>query len=94
MAVTRPYEKKLTSNTELEELVFSLLAFRFLEGIHTGTNLGTILFGTLPEYKILHKIGSITLNNASHNDTVMEEVQQQQRMGLKSTRLTGMVTGF
>lgn len=93
MALTGHYETSAISTEDEEELTIKLLAFRFVEGSHTGENLAGILFGILSEYNILHKvsqqkifassymlnqaqIGSITLDNASNNDTMMEGLQK------------------
>ncbi|QRV97805.1 hAT family dimerization protein [Ceratobasidium sp. AG-Ba] len=75
MAATAHYATKQTSD-EKEELTVNLIAFRFVDSSHTGENLGKILFGILSEYGILHKIGSITLDNASNNDKMMEYLQR------------------
>ncbi|EUC64353.1 hypothetical protein RSOL_439930, partial [Rhizoctonia solani AG-3 Rhs1AP] len=52
MAVTGHYEKKVKGKNIL---VVELLAFRVVEGTHSGVNLGGILFGILSEYEILGK---------------------------------------
>ncbi|EUC56557.1 transposase-like protein, partial [Rhizoctonia solani AG-3 Rhs1AP] len=72
MAVTGHYEKKVKGKNIL---VVELLAFRVVEGTHSGVNLGGILFGILSEYEILGKIGTITLDNAKNNDTMMEQLE-------------------
>ncbi|EUC67677.1 hAT family dimerization protein [Rhizoctonia solani AG-3 Rhs1AP] len=72
MAVTGHYKKKMEGK---DTLVVELLAFRVVEGMHSGVNLGAILFGILSEYEILGKLGTITLDNASNNDTMMEQLE-------------------
>ncbi|KAB5589421.1 AC9 transposase [Ceratobasidium theobromae] len=52
-----------------------LLAFRFIEGSHTGANISDYLFHVLEDYDILHMVGSITLDNASDSNTMMESLQ-------------------
>ncbi|CAE7091420.1 unnamed protein product [Rhizoctonia solani] len=70
--ITGHYEKKVDGK---DILVVDLLAFRMVEGVHTGINLGSILFGILSEYQILGKIGTIMLDNASNNNTMMEQLE-------------------
>ncbi|EUC67723.1 AC9 transposase, putative, partial [Rhizoctonia solani AG-3 Rhs1AP] len=57
--------------------VVVLLAFRFVDGSHDGPTLARHLFAVLEEYKIVDKVGSITLDNASNNDTMMEALQER-----------------
>ncbi|CCO36123.1 Putative AC9 transposase [Rhizoctonia solani AG-1 IB] len=52
----------------------ALMAFRVVEGAHAGAILAQHLFGVLKEYDVVHKIGSVTLDNATNNNTMMEEL--------------------
>ncbi|CAE6524483.1 unnamed protein product [Rhizoctonia solani] len=74
MAVTGHYKKQIRG---ADILVVELLAFRQVEGSHSGVNLARVLFGILSEYNILDKIGTITLDNASNNDTMMEDLERR-----------------
>ncbi|CCO37618.1 hypothetical protein BN14_11775 [Rhizoctonia solani AG-1 IB] len=55
-------------------LVNHLIAFRKINGHHTGANIGHTLFEVLQESGIADKIGYITLDNASNNNTLMQEL--------------------
>ncbi|QRV91329.1 hAT family dimerization protein [Ceratobasidium sp. AG-Ba] len=52
-----------------------LIAFRRVKGEHSGANLGRVLFSIFEEFGILSKLGHITLDNASNNDTLMAELE-------------------
>ncbi|KAF5378856.1 hypothetical protein D9615_006941 [Tricholomella constricta] len=52
-----------------------LVAFRQLEGSHTGENLAKVLWKVINELQIVERIGMITLDNASNNNTLMEELE-------------------
>ncbi|QRW04461.1 hAT family dimerization protein [Ceratobasidium sp. AG-Ba] len=69
MAVTAHYINEAGRLTE------HLLAFRRVNGSHTGANVGKSLFSVFVEFGITEKIGHITLDNASPNDTLMKELQ-------------------
>ncbi|KAF8689423.1 Encoded by, partial [Rhizoctonia solani] len=58
------------------ELVNQLIAFQKVDGHHTGANVGQVLFSVLLESGISNKIGCITLDNASNNNTLMQELAQ------------------
>ncbi|KAF8667727.1 Encoded by [Rhizoctonia solani] len=47
-----------------------------VDGHHTGANVGQVLFSVLLESGISNKIGCITLDNASNNNTLMQELAQ------------------
>ncbi|KAF8714530.1 hAT family C-terminal dimerization region, partial [Rhizoctonia solani] len=68
MAITSHYVNAV------DEDVATLIAFHIVEGAHAGVILAQHIFGVLKEYNIVHKIGSITLDNASNNNTMMEEL--------------------
>ncbi|KAF7330238.1 putative AC transposase [Mycena venus] len=51
-----------------------LVAFRRLEGSHTGENIGKIFVQVVKEIGCLHKIGMVTCDNASNNNTHMTEI--------------------
>ncbi|OBZ72686.1 putative AC transposase [Grifola frondosa] len=50
-------------------------AFRYVRGSHTGANLAAHFLEVVEELGIIHKIGMITLNNASNCSTMMEELE-------------------
>ncbi|CAE6470177.1 unnamed protein product [Rhizoctonia solani] len=52
----------------------TLMAFRTVEGAHAGVILAQHIFEVLKKYNIVHKVGSVTLDNASNNNTMMEEL--------------------
>ncbi|EUC65081.1 hypothetical protein RSOL_496520, partial [Rhizoctonia solani AG-3 Rhs1AP] len=58
----------------MKKSITALMAFRIVEGAHAGTVLAQHIFAVLKEYDIVHKVGSITLDNASNNNTMMEEL--------------------
>ncbi|KAF8754797.1 hAT family C-terminal dimerization region [Rhizoctonia solani] len=70
MAITSHYVNAVNED------VATLIAFHIVEGAHAGVILAQHIFGVLKEYNIVHKIGSITLDNASNNNTMMEELLQ------------------
>ncbi|THH30687.1 hypothetical protein EUX98_g3511 [Antrodiella citrinella] len=51
-------------------------AFRFIKGTHTGVDLARQFVHILRELGILHKIGMLTMDNASSGDTMMEELER------------------
>ncbi|QRW00609.1 hAT family dimerization protein [Ceratobasidium sp. AG-Ba] len=53
-----------------------LIAFRRIKGHHTGVNMGQVFFSILEEFEIVEKLGYITLDNASSNDTLMAELER------------------
>ncbi|CAE6365245.1 unnamed protein product [Rhizoctonia solani] len=69
MAVTLHYINSLG------DLAEHLYAFRRVRGSHTGVNVGRILFGILEDADLVGKIGHVTLDNASNNDTLMAELE-------------------
>ncbi|KEP49154.1 HAT family dimerization protein [Rhizoctonia solani 123E] len=70
MAVTFHYINK---DGYLSEHLF---AFRRIQGRHTGANVGKALFKVFEEAGIVHKIGHITLDNASNNNTLMAGLEE------------------
>ncbi|CUA69010.1 hypothetical protein RSOLAG22IIIB_13906 [Rhizoctonia solani] len=57
------------------DLAEHLYAFRRIRGSHTGANVGRVLYSVLEDAGIANKIGHITLDNASSNDTLMAELE-------------------
>ena len=53
-----------------------LLAFRVIDGKHTGKNLGTIIFEIIKTAGILGQVGEFTFDNASNCDTTMETLEE------------------
>ena len=46
-----------------------VLAFREFDGLHTATNICNIIRTILEEYRLLHRVFSISFDNASNNTT-------------------------
>ncbi|KAF5332789.1 hypothetical protein D9611_005171 [Ephemerocybe angulata] len=59
------------------ELKSRLVAFRHIEGSHTGENIGKVFVRVLEEIRCLHKISTITLDNASNNNTAMDKIHEE-----------------
>ncbi|KAF5387624.1 hypothetical protein D9615_000715 [Tricholomella constricta] len=53
-----------------------LIAFRKLEGSHTGENMAKVLWRVINDLNIVDRIGMITLDNASNNNTMMEHLER------------------
>ncbi|KEP52153.1 putative AC transposase [Rhizoctonia solani 123E] len=58
----------------VDKSIAALAAFWVVEGAHAGVILAQHIFAVLKEYNIVHKVGSVTLDNASNNNTMMEEL--------------------
>ena len=52
----------------------SVLSLRELQGQHTGINQARLIYSVLKEYGILLKVGYFMMDNASNNDTMIEEL--------------------
>ncbi|KAJ2926565.1 hypothetical protein H1R20_g10525, partial [Candolleomyces eurysporus] len=77
MAVTAHYLIK--SPTGHLTLRSRLVAFRHIQGSHAGSNIGRVFVNILKEISCLHKVSTITLDNASNNNTSMEEICDELR---------------
>lgn len=75
MAVTAHYMIKSSSGKHL--LRSRLVAFRHIQGSHTGVNIGKTFVRILKEVNCTHKVSTITLDNASNNNTAMEEIADE-----------------
>src|SRR4051794_15929978 len=53
-----------------------LLGFELLTGIHSSVNLAQVLETVLHKYNIAHRILAITIDNASNNRMLTQELQQ------------------
>lgn len=53
-----------------------LLGFEHIQGTHTGTHLSETVIRILQEHSITDRVLSITTDNASNNNTMMEGVQE------------------
>ena len=51
-----------------------VIAFRYIPGKHSGANMALVLESILKEYKIEDRILSITMDNASNNDKLLDEL--------------------
>lgn len=54
----------------------TLLGFEPLHGAHSGVNLSTILMELLQKYDIVKRVLAITTDNASNNNTLIENIQE------------------
>ncbi|KAJ8489040.1 hypothetical protein ONZ45_g13718 [Pleurotus djamor] len=72
LGITAHYMAKVSSGRLV--LRSRLLAFRHIKGAHTGKNLAERFYEVLEDAKLLGKIGAITMDNASSNDTLMEHL--------------------
>lgn len=61
----------------------TLLGFEPLHGAHSGVNLSTTLMELLQKYDIVNRVLAITTDNASNNNTLIENIQET----IKSLRL-------
>lgn len=64
LAITGHYLSRLPNDDIV--LKSELLAFRKLEGSHTGANLGKVFVKVLKEVGILHKVRSILSSNSAY----------------------------
>lgn len=53
-----------------------LLGFEPLYGTHSGANLSTVLLEKLEQHNITDRVITITTDNASNNNTLMESIQE------------------
>ncbi|KAL0057622.1 hypothetical protein AAF712_015733, partial [Marasmius tenuissimus] len=72
LAITTHY-LAWTSESDGGNLVLhtKLVAFRRLFGSHSGLNITPVILSVIEDIGCQHKIGMITLDNASNNDTIM-----------------------
>jgi hypothetical protein len=54
-----------------------VIAFRYIPGKHTGAKIALVLEEILKDYQIEKRILTVTLDNASNNDTLVEELIRQ-----------------
>ena len=52
-----------------------ILSFTRIEPPHTGANIYTIIYNILQEFKILEKIFTLTLDNASENNIATRDIR-------------------
>lgn len=69
------------------ELKMKLIALPFIHGRHSGINLSKIVLEVIQEYEIEEKVGHFMMNNASNNDTMMEELQKNLDLNVQQRRL-------
>ncbi|VDC02215.1 unnamed protein product [Peniophora sp. CBMAI 1063] len=74
MAITVHWATR-NRKTHRLELASRLLAFRHLSGEHTGERLAAVFFGVLKEAGIAHKVGHISMDNASNCQTMMVHLE-------------------
>jgi hypothetical protein len=58
------------------ELKAALITLPFIHGRYTGVTLSNIVLQVIQEYGIEEKVGYFMMDNASNNDTMMEELQK------------------
>ncbi|KAF5358783.1 hypothetical protein D9758_008530 [Tetrapyrgos nigripes] len=73
MAVTAHYMIQKDGHLVMKS---RLVAFRHVEGSHDGLNMATYFFTVLKELGITNRIGMITLDNASNNNTMMRSLER------------------
>ncbi|OJT05329.1 hypothetical protein TRAPUB_3770 [Trametes pubescens] len=73
MAVTAHYIVRIDKSLVLKT---RLLAFKHIVGHHDGASLAWAFFAVLEEEKIMRKVGSITMDSATSNDTKMSGLQR------------------
>jgi hypothetical protein len=54
-----------------------LLGFEPIHGPHTGNNLSDVLYQLLKERGLLHRIFSVTTDNATNNETLIRTLQEK-----------------
>jgi hypothetical protein len=54
-----------------------LLAFRDLEGPHSGENIATVITAVCQEYLITDRLGCFVLDNATNNDTCIAQLARE-----------------
>ncbi|KEP46424.1 hypothetical protein V565_199570, partial [Rhizoctonia solani 123E] len=53
-----------------------LIAFRVIEGTHAGAHLAETFFEVMEDFGITHKLGWITMDNATNNDSMMVQLEE------------------
>lgn len=67
-----------------------LLGFEPLHGSHTGSNLSAVVIGILNNYQIADRVLSITTDNATNNNTMMVNIQNElKEQGIQNDELGG-----
>jgi hypothetical protein len=74
MAVTAHWTMR-TSNGDIE-LKAALAGFRWVKESHSGENIAKCFMDILRELDILDRIGGITMDNATNNDTAMNKFEE------------------
>ena len=65
-----------------------LPGFEPLHGSHTGSNLSSVVISILEEYQITDRILSITTDNATNNNTIINSIQEEIKIqGIGDTRV-------
>jgi hypothetical protein len=89
MAVTAHYFVETTVKIWLRT---RLIAFRHVPGSHTGIVLGYHFHDILVEFGIDHKVGQITADNASNNNTMMTWIEDAlTERGVSFSRLSNRI---
>ena len=64
-----------------------LLDFKPIHRAHTGANLSSVLVETLVKHRIKDRVFSLTTNNASNNNTLVNSLQQALSDGVLIIRI-------
>jgi hypothetical protein len=73
MSITAHY---IVEDHEHVKIRSRLIALRHIPGTHEGPAIGTHFLDILDKFNIAHKIGQITTDNASNNDTMLRHIEQ------------------
>lgn len=89
MAVTAHYMHETTMKIKLQ---VRLIAFRHIPGSHEGIALGRHFVNILTDLQLHHKIGQITADNASNNNTMVEWIEEAlTERGIEFSRLANRI---
>ncbi|CAA7268998.1 unnamed protein product [Cyclocybe aegerita] len=94
MAVTVHYaaKSKETGNLLIRT---QLVAFRQLYGSHSGINIGKVFLQIIKEIDCLNKLSMFTMDNASNNDTMMEDLENElHKLGIPFDREGNQIRCF
>jgi hypothetical protein len=73
MSVTAHYVKDTEATWRLQA---RLIAFKHMPGSHDGRSLGKAFVEVLRQHRLTRKVGQVTADNASNNNSMMEEVEK------------------
>jgi hypothetical protein len=73
MSVTAHY---IVEDHEHVKIRSRLIALCHIPGTHEGSAIGNHFLDILNKFNITHKIGQITTDNASNNDTMLKHIEE------------------